>query len=155
MPAEEGEPTGQGQRDPRPEDLAPLLELIWSGKSLRKACAELGLHVPSTSDWLHADRGREEQYARARDGRAEYIAEDAQDMARAAATKAKHDGHDLDPAGVRVYLDAAKWNTARMSPKTAPREHHVHTFENLSDEELDARIAAMEVVGRADTGGEG
>lgn len=135
-----------GQRRPQPEDLPKILELIWEGKSLRQACLKLELHVPSTSDWLHDDNDRREQYARAREGRAEFIAEDALAMNRAAALGVLIDGKKVDASGARGYLEAAKWKTARMAPKTAPvdRHEHHHEFGSLSDEELDRRIAARE-----------
>lgn len=144
---DEGASAPSGQRRPHDDDLQPVLEHIWEGLSLRKACAKLGLHVPSTSDWLHEDAGRREQYARAREGRAEYIAEDAQDMARAAALGQEHDSHKIaDVGGVRAYLDAAKWNTARMAPKTAPATKIDLTSRTraLTDDELAAEIAAAE-----------
>ena len=133
-----------GQRRPTDDDLQPLLEMIWEGTSLRSACKKLELHIPSTSDWLHADETRREQYARAREGRAEYLAEDALAVNRAAALGVLVDGKKVDASGARGYLEATKWQTARMAPKTAPITRIAHSFENLSDAELDAEIARLE-----------
>lgn len=143
MPADDSAPA---QRRPQAEDLQPLLELIWEGKSLRKACAELGLHVPSTSDWLHDDEGRREQYERARVGRAEFISEDAFEMSRAAALGKQHDDCNVDPGGVRAYLDAAKWRVGQMAPKMAPRTQvdHTHRTAQMTDDEIAAEIEALE-----------
>src|SRR5258708_8985832 len=94
--------------------------MIWEGNSLRTTCDKLGLHTPSTSDWLHEDHGRGEQYARAREGRAEFLQEDALTVTRAAALGEQVDDKRVDASGARGYLDGVKWATARMAPKTAP-----------------------------------
>jgi hypothetical protein len=135
---------GAEQRRPKDEELGPLLDLIWEGNSLRGACLKLGLHVPSTSDWLHSDDDRREQYARAREGRAEFLQEDALAMNRAAATGAAQNGKKIDPSGARGYLEAAKWATARMAPKTAPVKRHEIAYLNLSPSERRARMAEIE-----------
>jgi hypothetical protein len=139
--------TDAQQRRPQDSDLEVILEMVWDGKSLRQTCAKLGLHVPSTSDWLHADPGRSEQYARAREGRAEFIAEDALQVNRAAALGVQIDGKKVDPSGARGYLDAAKWQTARMAPKTAPvqRIDLTSRTRQMTDEEIEAELAAMAV----------
>lgn len=135
---------GAGQRRPNDEDLTPLLDKIWEGLSLRASCEKLGLHVPSTSTWLHSDEGRREQYARAREGRAEALQEEVLALTKAAAVGAQVGGKKVDAAGARAFLEATKWATARMAPKTAPVERHHHTFGELSDDELAAQIARME-----------
>lgn len=127
-----------------------MLERIWGGLSLRKACVELGLHAPSTSEWLHADKGREEQYARAREGRAEHFQEQVLELGHAAATgrEVEIDGQKvkIDPAGLRVYQEGIKWAAARMAPKTAPVQRIDLTARTrqMTDEEIAAELAAME-----------
>lgn len=139
---------GQGaeKRRPQEEDLEPLLERLWEGKSLRAACGDLGLHVPSTSDWLHADEGRREQYARAREGRAEYLQEDALTVNLAAALGVQVAGKKVDPSGAKGYLEATKFAIGRMAPKTLPpqRVEHSGHIGTMTDDELAQRIAAME-----------
>ena len=129
------------KRRPKDEDLEAVLELIWDGQSLRTACDKLGLHTPSTSTWLHADDKRCEQYVRAREGRAEFLQEEGLSVTKAAALGLPVNGKPVDATGSRAYLDAIKWATARMAPKTAPISRVRLSFEELSDEELDARIA--------------
>lgn len=131
------------QRRPVDADLASILELVWEGKSLRAACLQLGLHTPSTSDWLHADEKRREQYTCAREGRAEFLQEDALTVNRAAALSISVSGKKVDASGAKGYLDAVKWATARMAPKTAPVTRVSHSFESLTDAELDAQIADL------------
>jgi hypothetical protein len=133
---------GSQQRRPEPADLEELLCLVAEGISLRAACEKLGLHTPSTHTWLDNDDGRREQYARAREQRAEYLAEQALTIGMAAATGHVVNGRSIKPDGARVAIDAIKWAAARMAPKTAPVHRVAHSFETLSDEELDARIAA-------------
>lgn len=139
-----------GKRRPTTEDLEPVLELIWEGKSLSEACRKLELHIPSTSDWLHADAGRSEQYARAREGRAEFLQEDALAVNRAAALGLKVGANKVDASGAKGYLEATKWATARMAPKTAPVQRVEHSGEigSRTDEEIAARIAALEAQAR-------
>jgi hypothetical protein len=141
-----------GQRRPTAEDIKPIMDLIAEGKSLRAACRELGLHNPSTHDFIHDDPGFCEQYTRAREQRAEYLQEDALTVTKAAALGQTVQGKKVDAAGSRAYLDAIKWAAARMAPKTAPvdRHEHRHEFGDLSDEELNARIAAKVAVATGD-----
>lgn len=134
------------QRRPEPADLPELMMLIAEGSSLRSACQKLGLHAPSTHTWLDTDDGRREQYARAREQRAEVLAEEALTYARAAATGQLLNGRSIKPDGARVAIDAIKWATGRMAPKTIPvqRIDVTHLTRDMSDEELAAEIAARE-----------
>lgn len=140
--------TPAGKRRPTDEDLHDILDKIWDGKSLRATCLELGLDTPSVSTWIHDDEGRRQQYMRACEGRAEYLQEDALTLNRAAATGEKVDGATgksaVDASGAKGYLEAVKWSTARMAPKTAPVQRHEHSFATMSDEEIDREIAARQ-----------
>lgn len=138
-----------GQRRPKPEDIPPVLELVSQGKSLRAACRELGLGTPHVHRFIDSDPELRQQYARARELRAEHFQEEALSITKAAATGATFEEKTVDPVGVRVYLDAIKWASARMAPKTAPIERHSHSFEALSDDELDAKLKAMEATASA------
>lgn len=136
-----------GKRRPTDDDLAPLLFRIAEGESLRAACREQGLDPPSTHTWLDQDEGRRQQYARARELRAEVHAENGLAIGYAAASGREIDVDGvvakIDPTGARVALDAIKWATARMAPKTAPVQRHSHAFEHLTDDEIDGEIAAL------------
>lgn len=137
-----------GKRRPVDEDLPEILFLVAEGKSLRAACREIGLDPPSTHTWLDADDTRRQQYARARDQRADFHAEQGLAIGYAAATgkKIEVNGEEVsvDAAGARVALDAIKWSTARMSPKSAPTKKMsiTHTFDG-SDDELDEEIERL------------
>lgn len=145
---------GAGQRRPREEDLTPLLEIFWEGHSLRTACEKLGLHVPSTSTWLHSDADRREQYVRAREGRAEALQEEGLTITKASAVGALVNGKKVDAAGARAYLDAIKWATARMAPKTAPVQRVAVSYENMTSEERRARMDEIDAELRAEASGE-
>ncbi len=138
---------GAGKRRPKEGDLEPILTLMWDGKSLRAACEELELDTPSVSKWIDDDlseNGRRQQFARACEGRAEYLQEDAITVNRAAALGVMVNNKKVDPSGAKGYLEAVKWSTARMAPKKAPVERMAvtHEFGAMSDEEIDARIEA-------------
>lgn len=138
------------KRRPQDDDLAPLMDLVSEGKSLRAACRELGLDPPSTHTWIDQDEGRRQQYARAKEQRAEVHQEQMIAVGYAAATGQKVDldgkQHAVDPAGARVLLEALKWSTARMAPKTAPVQRFDITSRTrqMTDDEIAAEIAALE-----------
>ncbi|MFD1189739.1 terminase small subunit-like protein [Phenylobacterium conjunctum] len=140
------EATASGKRRPKPEDLDPLLDHIWNGLSLRSACGKLGLDTPSTDKWLHADDERRQQYARACEGRSDYLQEDALVVNRAAAIGGTVNGKKVDASGAKGYLEAVKFSIGRMAPKTLPPQHHVlhHEFASMSDDQVAAAIAQME-----------
>lgn len=141
QPEDNGAEPLSGKRRPVASDVAAIMEIIAEGKSLRAACRELGLHNPSTNDFIHGNLDYREQYARAKEQRAEVMQEEGLTVTKAAALGQLVNGKKVDPAGARVYLDALKWASARMAPKTAPVQRVRVSYEDLSDEELDARIA--------------
>lgn len=136
----------KGKRRPQPEDVEPVLEIIADGKSLRAACQELGIHPGHMDALLDGDDAYRAHYVRAKERRAEVLAEQGLSIGLSAANPKS----GIRPDGARVALDAIKWATARMAPKTAPVERHSHSFESLSDAELDARLRALETATRAD-----
>lgn len=139
-----------GKRRPTPDDLEAIIYRVAEGLSLRATCAELGLDPPSTHTWLEEDDGRRQQYARAREMRAEVFQELAVELGLAAATgvTVEHQGEarNIDPTGSRVALDAIKWAAARMAPKTAPvqRIDLTSRTRQMTDAEIEAELAALE-----------
>jgi hypothetical protein len=86
-------------------------------------------------------------YARARESRADIFQEQGLSVTMAAATGRQIDLGDgrrvtIKPDGARVALDAIKWATARMAPKTAPaakldvRVGELPDLSRMSDEDL-------------------
>lgn len=135
-----------GARRPISEDMPALLSAISEGASLRSACQAAGLDVPSTHRFINADDGLSQQYACAREARAEVYAEEGLAVTRAATLGEEFEGKKIDVAASRVYLDAIKWATARMAPKTAPvqRIDLTSRTRQMTDAEIAAEIAAME-----------
>lgn len=145
-------PESAGKARPKDEDLEPILGLLWDGKSLRSACETLGLDTPSVSKWLDDDEGRRQQYARAREGRAEYMQEDALTVNRAAALGVTVAGKKVDASGAKGYLEAVKFAVGRMAPKAPPvqRIDLTSRTRHMTDEEIEAEIAAREAGDTAD-----
>lgn len=128
-----------------------LLELIADDNSLRAACRELNLHNSHTRAWIADDAGREAQYTRALELRAQAQHEELLAVGRAAATgeeiqlRGMTKKRAIDPAGARVLADVIKWSTARMAPKTAPRQQIDLNarIATMQDDELDAELASL------------
>ena len=135
----------KGQRRPTEDDIPAVLAKISEGKALRAVCREMGLDAPSTSTMLN--RTTEElrqRYAHARADRVEVMAEEVLTVARAAALGAEVNGKKVDAAGARVYIDTVKWLAGRMDPKGEPVRRVSHSFEGLTDDELNREIAALQ-----------
>ena len=139
----------EGKRRPEDADLPKVIRLVSEGKSLRAACRRLGLDPPSTHTWLDADDARRQQYALAKEQRAEVLAEKALKIGLDASKGL------VKADGARVALDAVKWASARMAPKTAPVTRIAHSFDDLTSEERRRRIAELKAELDADDGRQG
>lgn len=150
MSPEQSDPAGQ--RRPQPDDLQAILDGVTDGESLRAVCRKLGLHAPSTHTWLTEDDGRCEQYARAREMRADHYQEEVLTVTKAAALGLTFQGKKVDPSGAKAYLSAVQWATARMAPKTAPvqRVDLTSRTRQMTDAEIAAEIAALEAGAQAE-----
>jgi hypothetical protein len=96
--------------------------LIADGKSLRSACAKLGLDTPSTHRLIQADPASVTAYDAAKDLRNELGGEEALDI------RDQMKSGEIAPDVGRAMLDAIKWAYARMSPKHwGDRVAHEHT----------------------------
>ena len=146
-------PAPAGKRRPTDEDLDQVLASVASGTSLNATCAEMGLDTPSTHRWLESDDDRRQSYARAREMRAEVFQEQALEVGLAAATggqiKVGDEVRKVDAGGARVLLDAIKWASARMAPKTAPvtKIDMTSRTRQMTDEEIAAELAMFEARG--------
>jgi hypothetical protein len=100
------------QREPRivySDDLAAkLCEHIADGLSLKEACQLPGMPSRSTAyKWLSEYAFFSDVYARAREERADLIADEIVTIADS----------DPDPNRARVRIDARKWWAAKVNPK--------------------------------------
>lgn len=102
MPA--GRPTNY-----TPELAKRLCEQLATGTSLRKLCQRDDMPAISTVyDWLWSKPEFAEQYARAKEDRAESYADEIAEIA---------DNQELDPNSRRVMIDARKWIACKFAPR--------------------------------------
>jgi hypothetical protein len=115
-----------------------ICEHIAHGKSLVSYCSQDGTPGYSTvMRWLTEDETFRENYTRAREAQADYLAEDVVNIADEEVTMVKRSKHQhgasagddtdenevevvFDPTAVarnRLRVDARKWYAARMAPK--------------------------------------
>lgn len=141
-----------------PEERANIQEgicrLIASGLSIRKACLTAGTVAESTVfKWLYEDADFSEQYARARERRADARAERIDDICDRVASG------ELKPDAGRVIIDAEKWQAGKENSKRYGDRLQLDADMTVSmtDDQLDARLAKL--LGKAgaavSSGGEG
>lgn len=138
-----------------PEIANEICERIAKGESLRAITSD------EESGWLPSETtvrrwlsGSEEwqaefrrQYAHAREMQAEHFAEEIIEIADAT-TSVKPDGTVVvhDPNRDRLRIDARKWFAAKVAPKKYGEKvevEHSGSIAGLTDEQLDAKIAAL------------
>lgn len=131
-----------------------LCRMIAAGLSVKKACAIDGMPGERTIfDWLYDDEEFSQQYARARERRADARAERIDDISEQVASG------DLKPDAARVIIDAEKWQAGKENAKRYGDRLNLDADINLNitDEQLDARLAHL--LGKAGAigapGGEG
>ena len=135
----------------------PLIcEMMAEGKSLRKACKELGLNEASVRYWLNKDETSFTHSARARELGCDALADECIEIADDPEMKADDKRIRID---TRIRL-IGKWSQ-RYSDKLAITNKtevvHRYDLDSLDDAELDAleAIARKAAVARGDTSGEG
>lgn len=94
-----------------PERAGEICKLVSSGLSLVKVARQLKIDLSSIYDWLHKDDAFAQNYARARDQRAEFIFEDVLTLEQQMLNG------ELGHNEFRAAVDARKWFLARMAPK--------------------------------------
>lgn len=91
-----------------PELAEELCRRVSEGRSLRSVCQDEDMPVRSTVRlWQVADAEFSAQYARAREARAEVLADEIIDIADQAA----------DAQLARLQVDARKWAASKLDPK--------------------------------------
>lgn len=115
----------------RPSRFTPALAMricqsIAEGKSLRSVCLMEGMpHISTVLDWVNRRPEFAEQYAHAREARADMLVEDMLHIAdtpqEGVVTKETEKGTFVTTGDMiehrRLQVDARKWNAARMAPK--------------------------------------
>ena len=112
-----------------------ICERIADGESLRAICQANDMpSVTLAKHWLRDDASFAAQYARAREDQADHYAEEIIAIADT----------EEDAAKARVRVDARKWVASKLKPKKYGDKldlNHSGGIEQLSDEEIDRRIA--------------
>lgn len=141
-----------------------LCFLLISGASLREACTESGVTVPTVLNWA-MDPGHDffEHYARARKLRAELMLDEILEIADDSAKdlkKLENGNLVFDHENVqrsRLRIDTRKWAMARMYPKVygeryAPSAKVVNSVVAMhrkrTEEEIDAFLERKHAVSR-------
>ena len=97
-----------------PELEAKILEAINDGHSLRLICKDAGMPNRATvHEWLVGDKAFADRYARAREGRAEKMADEILEISDGSVGE---DSNGINSARLRV--DARKWLASKMDPRT-------------------------------------
>lgn len=113
----EPNPKPRSKRTPAIEQA--ILDALANGRSLRGACAELGIGATTFSSWLATDEALLAQYTRAREvyiqGQESRINELSEEMV--AAAKAGGEGVSAVVAAYKAQIDNIKWELCKLLPK--------------------------------------
>ena len=124
------------------EVASELCARIAEGNSLRKVCSMSDM--PSTRtfyNWLAKHKLLVQQYARAKEDSADSRADQIEEIGD------KVLNGEYDPAAARVAIDAFKWTSGKHKPKKYGDKQiieNTHSFNQMSDEELNNRLKALE-----------
>jgi hypothetical protein len=140
-----------------PGSIDVLCGYVATGGHLAGFCREKGLLYTSVSDWIYNNPDRAVMYARAREERAEVLADEIISISDEIDVETKHQGEDiklvLDATAVarnRLRVDARKWAASKLKPRVyGDKVTQEHTgagggpialaavdLKNLSDDEL-------------------
>lgn len=133
--------------------LSEFCDHITAGGHLAEFCRERGLSYTSMQRWINADPGRTVLYARAREDRADKLADEMVAISDEATVAATHDGESvtlaLDSAAIqrnRLRVDARKWIAAKLKPRTYGDKLDVTqnvTMNNVPDADLTNRALEL------------
>lgn len=144
----------------RPGALDEFLAYICAGGHLNGFCKEHGFSYTGMLEFIHADTSRSEMYARARQERADLLADEIVEIADEECTKVKADKHgtsDDDGEGQtevvfdavavarnKLRVDARKWIASKLKPRVygdkLELSGEVGAPTKLSDEQLLERL---------------
>jgi hypothetical protein len=113
---------------------------IAAGMSMSKICAQDGLPNKQTVfEWLMDDKDFGDQYARAREARADARSDRIDDI-----TQDVKDGK-LDPHAARVIIEAEKWQAGKENSKRYGDKLDVsgNLGITLSDDQVQSRVAHL------------
>lgn len=112
------------------------------GRSLRSVVEDNDMPSARTIyNWFGKHEGFVQQYARAKEDSADARADQIEQIGDKVLTG------EYDPAAARVAIDAFKWTSGKHKPKKYGDKQiieNTHSFAQMSDDELDNRIKALE-----------
>lgn len=112
-------PVKTPKKEPSPSErlnsvgIEAICQSIASGMSLREWSRDNGFAVSTVHTWIDEDKARAEQYAHARDERAELIFDELDGHCN----KAVMAESAVKVAGLRLKVDTLKWKLGKMNPK--------------------------------------
>ena len=108
----------------KPGSIDQLCDAVAQGGNLWAFTQEHGLSYSSVADWIASDDERRAKYARAREARADKLADEIVSISDELEVAAQHDGENvrlaLDATAVarnRLRVDARKWVAAKLKPR--------------------------------------
>lgn len=116
-----GRPTGSNNKTP--ELIKAICDGIAVGKSARAMCVEVGIAQDTLWRWLNDDKTFSEQYARAKEECADYLAAEIVEIADDGSRDytVTEDGREVPDhdhiARSRLRVDARKWYASKLAPK--------------------------------------
>ena len=106
-------------------ELAEFISTRGTEGHLAAFCVAKSFNYWTARSWIEADPARVAMYARAREDRADVIADEIVGISDESEVYAKHDGEDvtltLDAAAIarnRLRVDARKWVASKLKPRT-------------------------------------
>lgn len=118
-------------------------------------CNAKGIPYTTLLTWVNSDPSRSEMYARAREDRADVLADEIVDISDEVEVVAKMKGEEvvlvLDAAAVsrnKLRVDARKWAASKLKPRTYGDKLELGgtvNHQNMSDEVLLKRLASLGV----------
>jgi hypothetical protein len=117
-----------------PVSMAAICTHVASGESLASFAKARDFPYVTVLDWIEADKIRAENYARAKDARADLTFDELDDVS----TQAVGAKTTVEVQGLRLKSDNIKWKLARMAPKKYGEKVQVGGADDLPPVQLEA-----------------
>lgn len=137
----------------QPDAIDVLCKAIAAGDNVWAYSQANGFAYSTLREWIDADKGRADKYARAREDRADKLADEIVAISDEVEVAARYDGEDvklaMDAAAVarnRLRVDARKWVAAKLKPRTYGDKIELGGevgLRSLPDDQLKAEIARL------------
>lgn len=125
------------------EGIDAICDKIENGSSLRALSVALCVPLSSLNKWIDVDQARREQYAHAREARADAVFDELDDVS----DQAVHAENAVQVAGLRLKADTMKWKLARMNAKKYGDKQTIDLkaeVVTMTDEQRRERLAELQ-----------